>query len=116
MCYHYLLVRRFLCYGLCFIVWFSTRCCGKGWENWHCDGSLTKFMSCFISVTVFSLVARNLGLQVWGMSGVTSITSAPLVALTTVEDKVVEPEEAFELADALERGIPERLDRPPSIL
>jgi hypothetical protein len=50
------------------------------------------------------------------MSGVTSITSAPLVALTTVEDKVVEPEEAFELADALERGIPERLDRPPSIL
>ena len=77
---------------------------------------INKFMSCFISVTVFSLVARNLGLQVWDMSGVTSTTSAPSVAVTTIEDKVVEPEEAFELADALERGIPDRLDRAPSIL
>src|SRR5438552_17263311 len=54
---------------------------------------INKFMSCFISVTVFSLVARNLGLQVWDMSGVTSTTSAPSVAVTTIEDKVVEPEE-----------------------
>lgn len=76
---------------------------------------INKFMSCFISVTVFSLVARNLGLQVWGMSGVTATTSTPPVAVTTIEDTVVAPEEAFELADALERGLPERLDRAPSI-
>lgn len=80
---------------------------------------INKLMSCFNSVTVFSLVARNLGLQVWGMSGVTATTSAPPVMVTTIEDKQAVPEEAFELAEALERGTPERQEREerePSIL
>jgi len=64
-------------------------------------------MSCFISVTVFCLGARNLGLHVWGMSGVTSTTSFGTAGngCTTIEGKEVAPEEAFERVDTLERDI-----------
>ena len=50
------------------------------------------------------------------MSGVTATTSAPPVMVTTIEKEQVAPEEAFELADALERGVAERQERAPSIL
>jgi len=69
-------------------------------------------MSLFISITVFSLVIRNLGLQVWGMSGVTAAGSktgtTTTVPFTVMEDEKgrlteMSPEEAFEEADRLER-------------
>jgi cellulose synthase/poly-beta-1,6-N-acetylglucosamine synthase-like glycosyltransferase len=78
---------------------------------------INKFMSCFISVTVFSLVARNLGLQVWGMSGVTaSSATATTTAGTTIDEKA-DSAEPFNAAERLEKaeGM-DRMDRAPSIL
>jgi chitin synthase len=68
---------------------------------------INKFMSSFISITVFTLVARNLGLQVWGMSGVTA-SSATATAPITDEKATAE---AFNEADRLEKA-----DRSASIL
>jgi cellulose synthase/poly-beta-1,6-N-acetylglucosamine synthase-like glycosyltransferase len=69
---------------------------------------INKFMSCFISVTVFTLVARNLGLQVWGMSGVTASSATTTASIT---DEKAATAEAFDEADRLEKA-----DRAASIL
>lgn len=71
---------------------------------------INKLMSFFISVTVFSLVARNLGLQVWGMSGVTATTTTTTTTAATSSTSSNEktPEgphlNAFEEADRLEKN------------
>lgn len=69
---------------------------------------INKLMSFFISITVFSLVARNLGLQVWGMSGVTATGSTvptTLVNATVMGNAKEEltAADSFEEADRLER-------------
>jgi cellulose synthase/poly-beta-1,6-N-acetylglucosamine synthase-like glycosyltransferase len=78
---------------------------------------INKFMSCFISVTVFSLVARNLGLQVWGMSGVTASSATTTTTAGTTIDEKADSAEPFNAADRLEKaeGM-DRMDRAPSIL
>lgn len=59
--------------------------------NWYklaCGFCINRCISPFMSVTIFILVARNLGSQVWGISGVTAntpVTSA--VAALAVADK-----------------------------
>lgn len=78
---------------------------------------INKFMSCFISVTVFSLVARNLGLQVWGMSGVTASSATATTTAGTTTNEKADSAEPFNAADRLEKaeGM-DRMDRAPSIL
>ena len=63
-----------------------------------CGFCINRCISPFMSITVFSLVAKNLGSQVWGISGVTAganvtpAAAAQAVAAGTVSEAVAEPE------------------------
>ncbi|KAK4629313.1 Chitin synthase 6 [Fulvia fulva] len=64
-------------------------------RNWHkllCGFIINRCVSPFMSITVFSLVARNLGSQVWGISGVTAGTNVTLAVATQAiaEEKAAE--------------------------
>ncbi|EME81621.1 glycosyltransferase family 2 protein, partial [Pseudocercospora fijiensis CIRAD86] len=45
------------------------------WKKLFCGFCINRCISPFMSITVFSLVAKNLGSQVWGISGVTAGTN-----------------------------------------
>lgn len=59
-------------------IWFAFAVCflnahlRKNWIKLFCGFCINRCVSPFMSIAVFSLVAKNLGSQVWGMSGVTA--------------------------------------------
>ncbi|KAK4501583.1 hypothetical protein PRZ48_007392 [Zasmidium cellare] len=79
-------------------VWFAFAVCflndhlRKNWVKLFCGFCINRCVSPFMSVAVFSLVAKNLGSQVWGMSGVTAAgAGAPTPAAPGVQGVVPPP-------------------------
>ncbi|KXS99336.1 hypothetical protein AC578_6745 [Pseudocercospora eumusae] len=54
------------------------------WKKLLCGFCINRCISPFMSITVFSLVAKNLGSQVWGISGVTAGTNVTPAAAVGV--------------------------------
>lgn len=79
-----------------FAVIFLNKRLRENWIKLVCGFCINRIISPFMSVTVFSLVARNLGSQVWGISGVTAgkpVTSA-VARKSIVEQSEMESQES----------------------
>jgi chitin synthase len=81
----------------------------KQWYKLVIGGFVNRCISPFMSMAVFSLVVKNLGSQVWGMTGgsaATAVVAAPVVAEKTAEGAegtvvVAEPGPKPTVADVL---------------
>jgi cellulose synthase/poly-beta-1,6-N-acetylglucosamine synthase-like glycosyltransferase len=86
-------------------IWFAFSVCflnahlRKSWVKLLCGFSINRCISPFMSITVFSLVAKNLGSQVWGISGVTASAPAPAAQTPGVLSEAA-PSETVQEAEA----------------
>ncbi|KXT14102.1 hypothetical protein AC579_771 [Pseudocercospora musae] len=71
------------------------------WKKLLCGFCINRCISPFMSITVFSLVAKNLGSQVWGISGVTAGTNVtPAAAVGVLAERRASMTEQVEAAKA----------------
>jgi chitin synthase len=83
-----------------FMVIFMNDHLRKNWKKLLCGFAINRCISPVMSVAVFSLVVRNLGSQVWGISGVTVGTNVtPAVAVAVLKEQAIASAE-MDKADA----------------
>lgn len=66
-----------------FVAIFLNKHLRENWIKLICGFCIDRCIGPLMSVTIFSLVAKNLGSQVWGISGVTA--GAPVTAAAAVQ-------------------------------
>lgn len=78
-------------------IWFAFSVCffnphlRKNWMKLVCGFFINRLIGMAMSLTVFSLVVKNLGSQAWGMSGVTAAGAAPAKAGAPAGQKLTAP-------------------------